>query len=139
MKLSLVFLCIYLVGCSASWHGPAIAITPTGTRLCAKHQVALITVQGYKHLFYPDLPPEHPYDASDKVEARCPNAIPLNERLSPPGDPVPVTYCPVCEREAQRIYRFQPHPFRRDRPIAPLPPARSYRILEVSASPNTTL
>ncbi len=98
-----ICLTLILAGCSCSpWHGPAVITAPSGAHLCAKHYIALLTAPGYR--LHTD-PQEHVDSTPEAMRAQdCyPNAIPWYESLSGPGDSCTITYCPVCERAAERV------------------------------------
>jgi hypothetical protein len=93
-------------GCCVPWHGPAIATTPMGTRMCAKHKTALITSRGFRIHTEPNQHVDPDIDKVQRVESCYPNAIPWYESLNSfngHGDSTTITYCPLCERQAQRI------------------------------------
>ena len=102
----ILFSLFVLTGCCTPWHGPAVVTTPTGSRICAKHRIPLVTVDGYQIHTEPNECIDPDSDKVEHVKLCYPNAIPWYESLTSfngHGDPAKITYCPLCERGAQRI------------------------------------
>src|SRR4051794_29975075 len=89
-----------LASCCTPWSGPAVVTTGAGVRICAKHRIALLTVQGFRIHTEPRECVDPDVDQVERVERCYPNAIPWNEWLESGqrGDRTTITYCPECER-----------------------------------------
>src|SRR4051812_22070 len=85
----------------ACHYARKVIATPSGSRLCAAHNIPLITVPGFT--FTPRKGPpnvDHGGTSYYRAEACNPNHISDYQSLQK-GDytkPCKVTYCPVCER-----------------------------------------
>jgi hypothetical protein len=88
-----------LTGCCTPWRGPAVILSPSGQRICAKHHVPLLIVGGFEA---PADTLVDPNQAWFKIAACFPNHIPEYQALHRDADnpvPVMITYCPICQTE----------------------------------------
>jgi hypothetical protein len=105
----LVLLVLLLPGTGrcAPWKGPAITVSQSGERLCAKHREHLETITVYGPgngvciLFQPD-------KRTAKVRAASPNALPIGirrEKSQLYSRAVEVSYCKRCEADVTASVR----------------------------------
>ena len=89
------------------WKGPAVTVTQSGERLCAKHRARLETITVYGPgngvciLFQPD-------KRTAKARAASPNALPLGirrEKSQLYSRAVEVSYCKRCEADVMASVR----------------------------------
>ena len=95
---------LLVISYGPTWEQQPVVVSSTGTRLCVKHRVPLVTVAGYA------TPPDYvdPMRHTDSDSYKLyfvmpfPNRIPDTQSLKrTPGTTVPthVTYCPKCQEE----------------------------------------
>lgn len=94
-------------GRGSPWKGPAVTVSRSGERLCAKHRERLETITVYGPgtavciLFQPD-------KRTVKARAASPNALPIGirrERSELYSRAVEVSYCKRCEADVMASVR----------------------------------
>jgi hypothetical protein len=107
---TLVLAIVMLTACSTSWREGAVVTSSTGQRLCARHQIPLITVHGYEApqgVFTHDNMDRPFYNT---IGENSPNRIPDYQtirRSKLQCVPSVITYCPLCEKELEDGLRVQ--------------------------------
>ena len=102
---AVLLLALLLIGCRATYEEGATTTSPIGERLCAKHQVALVSIRAYQAPTHGDRV-YFVHEANrwyyNIVGQYYPNHIPEHVSLSPASflrEPTTVAYCPLCEKE----------------------------------------
>jgi hypothetical protein len=109
MRALILILAAFLptTGRCSPWRGPAVTVSQSGERLCAKHRERLDTITVYGPgngvcvLFQPD-------KRTVKARAASPNALPIGirrEKSQLYSRPVEVSYCKRCEADVMASVR----------------------------------
>jgi hypothetical protein len=107
---ALLVLPLLLAACETTWREGASITSSSGQRLCAKHQVPLVTAHGYEApqgVFTHDNMDRPFYNI---VGASSPNRIPDYQtirRSKLMRVPSVITYCPLCEKELENSLRVR--------------------------------